>query len=111
MRKGELENCAGNHTPQSCIIPIQGGGIHKLTTGSEETIKVYSNILRKYPDDLQSRYLLNVAYMTLDKYPKEVPKEWLIEPGVFEQTKSDIVLKDVGAVKALIWTGFPAGVW
>ena len=109
MRKGELENCAGNHTPQSCIIPIQGGGIHKLTTGSEEAIKVYSNILRKYPDDLQSRYLLNVAYMTLDKYPKEVPKEWLIEPGVFEQTKSDIVLKDVGAVKGVDMNGISGG--
>src|SRR6185436_6245846 len=24
MRKGELENCAANHNPQSCIIPIQG---------------------------------------------------------------------------------------
>ena len=68
MRKGELENCATNHNAQSCIIPIQGGGLHKLTTGSEKAIEVYTMLLNKFPDDMQSRYLLNVAYMTLGKY-------------------------------------------
>ena len=73
MRRGEQENCAANHNPESCIIPIQGNGIHKLTSGSEQAIEVYKSILTKFPDDLQSRYLLNVAYMTLGKYPAEVP--------------------------------------
>ena len=68
MRKGELENCAANHNAQSCIIPIQGEGLHRLTTGSEKAIEMYTLLLNKFPDDLQSRYLLNVAYMTLGKY-------------------------------------------
>jgi len=53
MRKGELDNCAANHTAQSCIIPIQGGGLHQLKTGSESAIQVYQMILNKFPEDLQ----------------------------------------------------------
>lgn len=109
MRKGELENCAGNHTPQSCIIPIQGGGLHKLPAGSEAAIKVYTQILKQFPDDLQSRYLLNIAYMTLNKYPQEVPADWLIESTAFSQTKTDVVLKDVGAAKGVDMNGISGG--
>ncbi|MBL0054935.1 MAG: CRTAC1 family protein [Chitinophagaceae bacterium] len=105
MRKGELENCAANHSPQSCIIPIQGAGIHILPSGSDSAIILYKAILDKYPDDLQSRYLLNVAYMTLGKYPAEVPKQWLIESGVFTKNKSDIILKDVAGKKGVDMNG------
>lgn len=110
MRKGELENCAANHNAQSCIIPIQGGGIHKLTLGSEQAIELYKMILSKFPDDLQSRYLLNIAYMTLGKYPADVPKQWLIESGVFTQNKtSNIVLKDVAGKKGVDMNGISGG--
>ncbi len=110
MRKGELENCAANHNAQSCIIPIEGGGIHKLTSGSEQAIEMYKTILTKFPDDLQSRYLLNIAYMTLGKYPAEVPKQWLIESGVFTQnTGNNIVLKDVAVQKGVDMNGISGG--
>ncbi|MGG9960119.1 FG-GAP-like repeat-containing protein [Ferruginibacter sp. SUN106] len=110
MRKGELENCAANHNPQSCIIPIQGEGIHKLTYGSEVAIELYKLILNKYPDDLQSRYLLNIAYMTLGKYPAEVPKQWLIESGVFTQSNSsNIILKDIAGKKGVDMNGISGG--
>ena len=109
MRKGELENCAANHNAQSCIIPIQGGGIHKLTSGSEQAIEMYKTILTKFPDDLQSRYLLNIAYMTLGKYPAEVPKQWLIESGVFTQNTSNIVLKDIAGKKGVDMNGISGG--
>ena len=110
MRKGELENCAANHNAQSCIIPIQGGGIHKLTSGSDSAIEVYKAILAKFPDDLQSRYLLNIAYMTLGKYPAEVPKQWLIASSAFMQNNtSNIILKDVGGKKGVDMNGVSGG--
>ena len=110
MRKGETENCAANHNPQSCIIPIQGNGIHKLTSGSENAIEIYKAILDKYPDDLQSRYLLNIAYMTLGKYPADVPKQWLIESALFTQSNnSNIVLKDVAGKKGVDMNGVSGG--
>ncbi|MEP7255286.1 MAG: CRTAC1 family protein [Ferruginibacter sp.] len=110
MRKGELENCAANHNAQSCIIPIQGGGIHKLTSGSDSATAIYKMILNKFPDDLQSRYLLNIAYMTLGKYPVEVPKQWLIESDVFKQNNTgNIVLKDIGSKKGVDMNGISGG--
>lgn len=110
MRKGELENCAANHNAQSCIIPIQGGGIHKLTSGSQNAIEIYKMILTRFPDDLQSRYLLNIAYMTLGKYPDSVPRQWLIESDVFKKNNSSsIVLKDIASKKGVDMNGISGG--
>ncbi len=78
MRKAEQENCCARHTPESCIIPITGGGLHTLTEGSTKAIQVYEKMLQKDSTDLQSRWLLNVAYMTQGKYPGSVPKKYLI---------------------------------
>ncbi len=110
MRKGELENCAANHNAQSCIIPMKGSGIHQLTSGSDSAITIYKMILNKFPNDLQSRYLLNIAYMTLGRYPADVPKQWLIESDVFKQpVTGNIVLKDVGTAKGVDMNGISGG--
>lgn len=84
LRKGEVENCILNHSEESCLFPIQGKGIHVKPDGSRKAIEIYTRILTKFPDDLQSRYLLNLAYMTLGEYPGGVPKQWLIPASAFQ---------------------------
>lgn len=84
LRLGEQQNCLLNHSSSSCLIPIEGEGVHVLTEGSEKAIETYTEILGKRPDDMISRWLLNVAYMTLGKYPAEVPEKWLIPKEVFD---------------------------
>ncbi|MEO5905775.1 MAG: hypothetical protein ABIQ11_03565, partial [Saprospiraceae bacterium] len=83
MRYGEIQNCVQNHNHQSCFIPIAGGGIHTLTAGSESAIKIYEKLLKEFPEDLESKYLLNIAYMTLGKYPQGVPAAYRIDPTWF----------------------------
>ncbi len=78
MRLGEQQNCILNHSDESCIFPIQGKGIHTKKEGSQKAIEYYKAILTKYPKDLQSRWLLNLAYMTIGEYPQSVPRQWLI---------------------------------
>jgi hypothetical protein len=78
MRLGERSNCMLNHTGSSCIFPIKDEGVHKIKTGSQKAIEAYETILKNAPDDLTSKWLLNIAFMTLGTYPKEVPKEFLI---------------------------------
>jgi hypothetical protein len=78
LRMGENDNCVSNHNSASCILPLKSKAFHKNTKGSLSAIEVYTQLLRVYPDDLQSRWLMNIAYMTLGKYPTEVPKEYLI---------------------------------
>jgi tetratricopeptide (TPR) repeat protein len=78
MRLGEKQNCVNYHNPESCIMPIQKNGIHTIRQGSQKAIEIYKKLLGINPDDYESRWLLNVAYMTLGGYPSEVPKQWLI---------------------------------
>ena len=79
LRDGELENCQRNHTAESCILPLAENSIHQNRQGSTGAIRVYEQILEKFPDDLNSRWLLNVAYITLGAYPESVPPRWLIK--------------------------------
>jgi hypothetical protein len=85
LRQGERSNCIVNHAAESCIMPINSTGIHSAQNGSSQAIGTYEEILKKDPEDLESRWLLNLAYMTLGDYPKKVPPEFLI-PGMAGDT-------------------------
>lgn len=85
MRLGERTNCMLNHNVSSCIFPIKDKGIHQLQTGSKKAIEVYENILKSHPDDVESKWLLNIAFMTLGMYPKQVPPKFLL-PGLDADT-------------------------
>ncbi|MHC0442566.1 FG-GAP-like repeat-containing protein [Flavobacterium sp. 3-210] len=78
MRLGEKQNCVNYHNPESCIMPIQKNGIHTVRQGSQNAIEIYKKLLDLDPNDYESRWLLNIAYMTLGAYPSEVPQKWLI---------------------------------
>ncbi len=78
IRLGERQNCVNNHTGESCVIPIVNTGIHTLRGGSLRAIEIYSELLKSDPKDYESRWLLNIAYMTLGEYPAGVPSKWLI---------------------------------
>ena len=84
LRLGERENCLANHTSDSCLMPIQGGGVHLLPQGSQSAIAVYAQLLEQYPQSLGYRWLLNLGYMTLGRYPHDVPTQWLLPPATFE---------------------------
>jgi hypothetical protein len=83
LRLGEQKNCLDNHNLASCLLPIEAAGVHKDQAGSRSAIHFYSEVLRKSPFDLTSRWLLNIAYMTLGEYPNKVPEQWLIPPAAF----------------------------
>ncbi len=78
LRLGERNNCVNGHTDEACIMPIRGNGIHRDKVGAQKAVKVYETLLEKNPDDLDSRWLLNIAHMTLGEYPDKVPSKWLI---------------------------------
>jgi len=86
MRLGEQKNCIANHTAESCILPIQQSAYYVVKDPTLKAIDAWKAILKENPDDLTSRFLLNVAYMNLGQYPQDVPAEYVISP---EQFKSD----------------------
>ena len=79
MRLGERTNCIHNHGAESCVYPISMAGIHTDKSGSQKAIELYKKILEEDPGDLESKWLLNIAYMTTGGYPDEVPPAFLLK--------------------------------
>jgi hypothetical protein len=88
MRMGETENCLLNPAATSCILPIRGEAIHSRQNGSRQAIAAFSDVLKMRTQipalDLATRWLLNIAYMTVGEYPDRVPAQYLIPPQAFE---------------------------
>ena len=78
LRLGEQENCNLNPNVSVCIL---GELHHSQQEGARNAIGIYQDILRAFPDDRGSRWLLNIAYMAVGGYPSQVPKEYFI-PGL-----------------------------
>lgn len=88
LRVGETQNCCLRANPDSCILPIREGGIHTEPEGSRQAIRYFTQVLERSASDsiayLESRWLLNIAHMTLGSYPQGVPRAYLIPPGTFQ---------------------------
>ena len=87
MRLGENQNCCLKADKDSCLLPIQGGGVHTDRTGSQNAILWFTRTLegaQKNSDIYnKARWLLNVAHMTLGTYPDGVAEAYRIDPSVF----------------------------
>src|SRR5262249_10190570 len=59
------------------------------TDDLQRAIEHLLNYLQQKPDELEVRWLLNLAYMMAGKYPDGVPQQFLIPPAAF-QSKEDI---------------------
>jgi len=110
LRLGEQENCVAMHGQDSCIFPIQGSGVHKATRGAEGAIREYTAALQQNPKDFKARWLLNVAYMALGRYPQDVPQQWLIPPSTFASDADIGQFKDVAAAASILTNGRSGGV-
>ena len=84
LRLGEQENCIGMHNALSCNFPLHGGGLHTKKQGAEGAVREYTIALELNPDSQIDRWLLNLAYMQLGRYPQDVPKKWLADPALFK---------------------------
>ncbi|MEM8907957.1 MAG: CRTAC1 family protein, partial [Bacteroidota bacterium] len=110
LRQGEQDNCITNHNAASCILPLQAQAIHTIKTGSQKAIEIYNRILRQFPDDHQSRWLLNLAHMTLGQYPDQVPPSWRIPEATFKNQKAGLkVFKDVAIGLDVAVSGLSGG--
>ncbi len=87
LRQAERNNCISMHSTGSCIFPLQADGIYSDTVASENAIDLYEQILADDSADLASRWLLNLACMTIGKYPSGLPAAFLI-PGLDKDTSS-----------------------
>jgi hypothetical protein len=82
MHKAEMDNGAYRTPGELCLIPPRSGSFAK-TADTEKAIEHFLHYLQQKPDELEVRWLLNLAYMNLGKYPDGVPARHLIPPAAF----------------------------
>lgn len=90
LRLGETENCLHCRGASACIIPFDLAAVHRIQRGSRSAVKHFTEYLSEFPDDLQVRWLLNVAEMTLGEYPKRVDPRYLVSIDRFAHSEFDI---------------------
>ena len=69
MRRGELDNCVHHHNAEMCLFPLTKNAQHQNPKGSSSAIEYFTKHLASKPDNLEVRWLLNLAYQTLGKIP------------------------------------------
>ncbi|RYF95670.1 MAG: CRTAC1 family protein, partial [Chitinophagaceae bacterium] len=106
LRDGEKTNCVMDHSGESCIFPIAGRGIQNYKTSTQKAIDLYEQILTINPSDVESRWLVNIAYMAIGEYPQSVPPALLFPdldavPAVTVKPFEDISMKTTLGVNNL----------
>jgi len=110
LRLGEQENCLATHNSDSCVFPLQPRAYHRLPRGSRGAIALFNEQLAEDPNDLGTRWLLNLAYMTLGEYPDKVPLQFLISPNVFASEYAPPRFRDVSEAVGIDVNGLAGGV-
>ncbi len=95
IRLGETANCIQRYNSEACLMPFQGAGIYNIREASQSAIQVYEEMLSEKPDDYESMWMLNFAYMTIGEYPNKVPAKWRIPAKSFNSEYDIPVFKNI----------------
>jgi hypothetical protein len=68
--------------------PLHPGASYPHTEDSKKAIEYLGKYLDQNPKDLEVRWLLNLAYMTLGEYPSGVPARYLIPEKDFHSSEN-----------------------
>jgi hypothetical protein len=90
------------HAPgRKCIFPMRPGDAFLKTSDSQNAVKYFLKYLDRKPEEIEVKWLLNLAYMTLGEYPAQVPAKYLIPPSTFESREDVGRFVDVAAQAGL----------
>ena len=105
LRRAETLNCVECHTPESCLAPIRGRGVHSDPEPSRRALAAFEELCA-LPDldpavRLRARWLLSVAAMTLGEWPDGVDERWRIPEAAFDSDEDFPRFPDVAAQAGL----------
>jgi hypothetical protein len=95
LQKAQTINEVYRHPGERCIFPIDPRFKFTKREDSAKAIQFLTGSFQAKPDDLEVRWLLNLAHMMSGTYPGSVPKEALIPPSAFASTEDIGRFKDV----------------
>jgi hypothetical protein len=89
LHLSEVENGVYRDSGSLDIFPPLHPGAHvEKPENSKLAIQYFLSFLERAPGDLQVRWLLNLAYLTLGEYPAGVPAKYLVPMSLFESKEN-----------------------
>jgi tetratricopeptide (TPR) repeat protein len=110
LHESEMENDIYRAPGDRCILPLLPSMRYPIAQDSEKAVQYFLEYLELKPDDLEVRWLLNLAYMTLGKYPSAVPQKYLIPSSAFESKENSVRFVDVAPAAGLSLNSLAGGV-
>ncbi len=110
LHKSEMENGVYNKPGDRCLQPMLKSSRFSRSEDSRKAVEYFLKYLAQRPDELEVRWLLNFAYMTLGEYPEHVPKPYLIAPAVFQSAENLPRFRDVAPEAGLDTVSMAGGI-
>src|SRR5581483_6670731 len=103
LHKAGLDNDAFRLPGELCLFPPRtpAAAAYRDTTSAARAAQYLAEYLERKPDDLEGRWLLNLAYLAMGRYPDGVPARFRIPRSVFESGESIGRFPDVASVAGL----------
>ena len=101
LHASEMDNDIYRNPGERCLFPMSPALRYKQTANSEKAVQHFLKYLTQQPEDLEAKWLLNLAEMTLGKYPDGVPPQYLIPASVFASSESIGRFTDVAPAAGL----------
>jgi tetratricopeptide (TPR) repeat protein len=101
LHASEMDNDVYRNPGERCLFPMSPALRYKQTANSEKAVQHFLKYLAQQPDNLEARWLLNIAEMTLGNYPDRVPSPYLMAPSLFASSESIGRFTDVAPAAGL----------
>jgi tetratricopeptide (TPR) repeat protein len=101
LHASEMENDIYRNPGERCLFPMSRTLRYKQTANSEKAVRHFLAYLARNPGDIETKWLLNVAEMTLGKYPEDVPSKYLLAPSLFTSAEDIGRFTDVAPAAGL----------
>ena len=109
LHKAEMENGVYSDPGDRCLFPMRGLKFAHPES-SEAAIAHFLKYLEEKPDEIDVKWLLNVAAMTAGKYPDGIPAKFRIPPSTFASAEPAPHFTDVAKEAGLNVFAMASGV-
>ncbi len=110
LHKSGIDNGVPHRPGDLCLLSPHARQAYADPRDSRRAIEYFLEYLEQRPDDVEVKWLLNIAYMTLGAYPSQVPAQHLIPPAVFESSEDVGRFVDVAVEAGLVSVASAGGV-
>jgi FG-GAP-like repeat/ASPIC and UnbV/PPIC-type PPIASE domain len=87
LQKAAMDNGALRTSTEPCVLcPRERVGFTR-TEDASRAVEYFTRYLAEKPDELEVRWLLNLAYMMLGRYPGSVPAQHLLAPAALKSAE------------------------